>query len=324
MHNRRPGPNSSGSAYSDNRTCVERFRADSEGGFEPKVKTITAVADLEVEINARIERKIIPMARGVTKAEIESEWHLLPKNWYSIYQWKPTSRDGYLEWISEWIVSSLPIIQLNAIGLRTRSFRVADHRGQIKLGSEIGQVTEKRLVRAMFNSSQLPLLGKVIDYEVPLKETDEADHGDIDLLCLLPDVLMCVEAKKPSSGESILKAVLQAFVYTSLVSAKKQSFLTNFNLAQHLAFAPAVLTFAGSQSGRQLKQINKYPHLLGLIRTLNGLLAGDGIGQLRFFVVDNADNELATCLTTSTAANGDVRVVFRDGFKLTIVEQVVP
>ena len=264
------------------------------------------------------------MARGVTKTEIESEWHSLPKNWYSIYQWKPTSRDGYLEWIAELIVSSFPMIQLNAIGLRTRSFRVADHRGQINLGSEIDQLTEKRLVRAMFNSSQLPLLGKVIDYEVPLKEKDEAEHGDIDLLCMLPNVVFCVEAKKPKSGESILKAVLQAFVYTSLVSRKKQSLLTDFNLEQHLALAPAVLTFAGSLSGRQLKQMSKYPHLLGLIQMLNAQLADDGIAPLKFFVVQNADNELSTCLTTFTAANGDVKAVFRDDFTLAIEELIVP
>lgn len=148
------------------------------------------------------------MTRGVTKAELESEWRSLPMNWYSIYQWRPTSRDGYLEWIAEWIVSSFPLIQLNANSLRTRSFRVAEHRGQIVLRTGIEQLTEKRIVRAMFNLSQLPLLGKVIDYEVPLKETDEADHGDIDLLCVTPNACLCVEAKKPDSSESILKSRL--------------------------------------------------------------------------------------------------------------------
>lgn len=38
----------------------------------------------------------------------------------------------------------------------------------------------------MFNSGLLPVLGRVVYYEIPLKDTDEASHGDIDLLCMLP------------------------------------------------------------------------------------------------------------------------------------------
>lgn len=264
------------------------------------------------------------MARGLSKTDLEAEWQALPKNWYVTYQWERTSRAGYLEWIADWIMSSLPQIQLVADGLRSRSFRVTDHRGQIKLNTGINQLTEKRLVRAMFNLTQLPLLGRVIDYEVPLKDTDDAAHGDIDLLCVSPNICLCVEAKKPNAGESILKAILQAYVYTSLVSSKKQLFLSSFKLDPTLQLTPAILTFASAQSGRQLKEIGKYPCLLKLIENLNAKLAIDGIGPMRFFVVENPDNELVSCLTTTSEANGDVKAVFREGFALSIVEQTLP
>ncbi len=264
------------------------------------------------------------MARGLSRTELEAEWQGLPKDWYSIYQWERTAGVGYTEWIAEWIASSFEGIQLVTDGLRARSFRVADHRGQIKLGTGIEQLTEKRLVRAMFNAAELPLLGRVIDYEVPLKDDEAAAHGDIDLLCTQPDSCLCVEAKKPQAGESILKAVIQAYSYTSLVSTRREFFLESFALNRQLCLAPAVLTFASAQSGRQLTALGSYPRLLGLIGLLNARLAVEKVAAMRFFKVQNPDDELRSCLTTMEGTNGDVRAVFRDGFALSIVEHRLP
>ncbi len=248
------------------------------------------------------------------------EWQALPKNWYSIYQWKPASRSGYTELIADWVHSAFPDIRLVADGLRQRSFRVPDHKGQIKLQTGIEQLTEKRLVRAMYNLSEIPALGKVIDYEVPLKETDEADHGDIDLLCVRSETAFCVEAKKPESNESLLKAVLQAFVYTSLVGTRKTSFLSDFELPPTLGLTPAVLTFASAQSARQLKKKESFPKLWRLVATLNSALAQWELGHLRFFIVENELAELKTCLMTSAQPNTVEKAVFREGFALNIVE----
>lgn len=81
------------------------------------------------------------MARGLLITELESEWQALPRNWYAIYQWKRTSRGGYLEWIAERIFKEFSQIQLVTDGLRSRTFQVADHRGQISLNTEIEQIT---------------------------------------------------------------------------------------------------------------------------------------------------------------------------------------
>ncbi len=263
------------------------------------------------------------MARGLSTTQLEAEWHGLPKDFYSIYQWERVAGAGYTEWIAERVAASLDGLRLVTDGLRARSFRVADHRGQIKLGTGIEQLTEKRLVRAMFNAAELPLLGRVIDYEVPLKDDDAAAHGDIDLLCTPPGVCLCVEVKKPLAGESVLKAVLQAFTYTSLVATRKEAFLTSFGLDPTLCLTPAVLTFASAQSGRQLAALNRYPNLVGLIRLLDIRLTGQGNGRIRFFLVHNPDTELDRCLTTETRTNGDVRAIFREDFALSIAERLL-
>ncbi len=90
------------------------------------------------------------------------EFACLPKNWYSIYQWGPTARDGYTELVASLITAWLDQIGLGVSGLRQKKFRVADHRGQATLRTDIGQFTEKRFCRALFNLEQVSGLGRVI------------------------------------------------------------------------------------------------------------------------------------------------------------------
>ena len=73
-----------------------------------------------------------------------------------------------------------------------------------------------------------------------------------------------------------------------------------------------------------MKGIGKYPRLLKLVEMLNAKLAIDGIGPMKFFVVENPKSELASCLTTTSETNGDVKAIFREGFALSIVEQTLP
>src|SRR5436309_664528 len=107
------------------------------------------------------------MARGLPDDTLQKEWESLSKGWYSIYQWKRSCNAGHTEAIAKWIKAEIKNIVLVKEGLRQRSFRVGDHRGQFKANTGIQQVTEKRLVRAMFNLSKIPLLGEARDYEVP-------------------------------------------------------------------------------------------------------------------------------------------------------------
>lgn len=260
------------------------------------------------------------MPRGLDESTLLAEWLSLARNWYSIYQWPRTTGAGYTEWIAGWIGASFAKISLATDGLRDRSLRVKAHRGQIHLKTPIKQFTEKRFVRALFNLSDVPLLGTVLDYEIPLKETGKASHGKIDLLCQQAETMFVVEAKKLNANESVLKAILEAFVYTSLVATRRKTLVTDYGMKSTIGLAPAVLVFAASQAGRQLKRMAALPNLLSLIRLINTKLENDGILPMRFFVIENEAHEFADCLTTRTQANADVQAVFRDGFTLSIAE----
>lgn len=116
---------------------------------------------------------------------------------------------------------------------------------------------------------------------------------------------------KPMASESILKSVLQAYAYTPLISTIRNLFLTSFHLDSQLRIKPAVLTFGSAQSGRLLKELDKCLHLPKLVETLNDQLAKIEVFPMRFFVVENPDDLLATFPTTTTEANGDVKAAFR-------------
>ncbi len=259
---------------------------------------------------------------ALSRETLAEEWKELPKDWYSIYQWQRTTGYSYTEWISEWIEEAISQSQIVLVekGLRQRSFNVTTHQGQIELNTSIDQLTEKRLVRAVFNQLHNPILGKIIDYEVPLKDSNDDKHGDVDLLCVLNESILCIEAKHPESSESLLKAILQAFTYTSLLATKREIFLKDYDLSPNLRLTPSVLTFANTQSFHQIKEQDQFPNLWRLVATLNSKLKEKQIEPYRFFVVENPNAELATCLTTSLQPNKDVKVIFSEGFDLKVVE----
>lgn len=247
-------------------------------------------------------------------ALVACEFAALPKNWYSIYQWGRTARDGYAELVASLVTAWLDRIELDVTGLRSGGFRLASHRGQAKLRTGISQFTEKRFCRALFNVGLVPGLGRVLDYEVPLKATEDAPHGDIDLLCVEGASLILVEAKQPSSNESILKAVLEAYTYSSLVASVRGAFLNDYGLPSETTLIPVVLTFPTATSGRQIGRIECYPRVRTLVCELNRMLIRGGVSPLRFFLVRNDESGWSTCLCTEALPNGDVRVVFREGF----------
>ncbi len=91
----------------------------------------------------------------------------------------------------------------------------------------------------------------MLDYEVPLKEKQSSDHGDIDVLCWNGDGLLITEVKAYNSKHSLLKAILQAFTYTSLVTTAKARFTRSFKAPDETKLIPGV-SLRERRRGRQL------------------------------------------------------------------------
>lgn len=120
---------------------------------------------------------------------------------------------------------------------------------------------EKHICKRIFKASKQEeklyksTIGKIIDYETPIRNTSEDEgYKGIDLLSYSKDsnILYFLEAKGPSSGESLLRAVLEVFTYWKVVDHEK--LLYDFkNKMPEISIDPfetkikkAVLLFEGS------------------------------------------------------------------------------
>jgi shikimate kinase len=279
-----------------------------------------------------------------TETEIKAEWDKLPKDWSSIYKWhfegeeEPkdrTSKHRYAKWIVPWIVDSFDKIRLETEGVREQGFNTEDHRGQlgeeqinryrnkedIQSGKAALPFNEERFSRALYNSGNSRVLGKMLGYEVPFQAPGAANadkHADIDLLCQTSDAILCVEAKNAKDNHAILRTILQAYVDTSFAAIRHDQFVDDFGLLSRLPFTPAILI--GKKSEGQLDELAGEQNLSELVRKFNGKLKGLGAGEFRYFVVTNAESELKDCLRIQLQGNHDYRVVFKTGFTPSIEE----
>ena len=254
-----------------------------------------------------------------TPEDLNTEWQDIKKDWYNVYQWGSLQRKFYSDDIANIIVNDFHHINLVKKDLRQNNFKIDDHCGQAQLSTDIKQITEKRFLRALFNfANEKPLkfIGKVIDYEVPLKEKRGAQHGDIDLLAFNNNNLFVIEAKKHNSSESILKAILEAYVYSKLVHSVKERFYSDFGFTSELILTPTILTFKSAASGKQLLSINEYSNsnIKCLLNILNEDLQKDGLNKFHFFIFANEKDNLKDSLEEIDFNGKGHLIIFKKDF----------
>jgi hypothetical protein len=227
-----------------------------------------------------------------TEQDIENEFQKLT-NWHDIYRSPLCTRTGYTEKISELLLKEFDQINWTENGLRTNKFKQLSHvGGKCNLNTDISQFLEKRFCIALYNSKHFKHFGKFIDYEIPLTEPGQENgkqtHGKIDLLSKINNDLYFIEAKNHNSTESLLKAILEIFVYTYRLHNNLDRIMKFKEEYETIGYSsvPAILTFAGARSGNQIKEIHKYPKLQNLLKTINEKLNTKGIKNIEFYVVE--------------------------------------
>jgi len=218
------------------------------------------------------------MAR-ISDDQLAAEWHGKKSRWDAIYRWSRCTAVSYADQIAERIIAEIDRIDLNVDGLRQRNFRCA-HFGQAILKHSDKESEEKMLCRAAFNQRYIEGLGAVLDYEVPLNERSDAGHGDVDLLCLRGQELLCVEAKWRQSKESALKGIIETFVYSRLLKKRFDGAQADYGLPAKTRIRPIFLTFKQATSYCHLKGLSPESPVRHLIAALNKVLGGEGISPI--------------------------------------------
>ncbi|MCX4340334.1 MAG: hypothetical protein OSJ72_11885 [Lachnospiraceae bacterium] len=133
------------------------------------------------------------------------------------------TKEFYTEIIAEFLCYHITEYKtgINCI-MRESSYKTKGHDGEYDPASNR---EEEKIAMDIFNLSNahgpLNLIGRIIDYQTPLKSNANDEAGKIDLLSFDGKTMRILELKKPDSKETMLRCVLEGYTYLQTVCHEK-------------------------------------------------------------------------------------------------------
>lgn len=175
------------------------------------------------------------------------------------------TKEKYTEVIAEWLLNNIDLLYKIKKITRLSSYKVDTHDG--KHNNQNSNRLEEIMAIEIFNQKSLNILGKVLDYQTPLKNERDDKAGKIDIVSYNKDIktVYLLELKKEDSKEdekkdkkeTILRCVLEIFTYSKTLD--KDKFLEDFNLPKDTKIkASPLVFFNGSQHKEMVDGNNKF------------------------------------------------------------------
>ena len=143
---------------------------------------------------------------------------------------------------------------------RKGSYRIESHDG--KIINQNSNRAEEKIAMKLFDYSQnkgeiFDKIGKIIDYQTPLKNKQTDDAGKIDLLAYNEDTdtLRILELKKSDSKETMLKCLLEVYTYLKIVN--KDKLLKDFGLLKDTIVKASPLVFFEGMQYKEMQEERK-------------------------------------------------------------------
>ena len=169
------------------------------------------------------------------------------------------TKEYYTEVIAEWLLDNIELLEEIKTITRKSSYHVAGHDG-IPDNPDSNR-TEELIAMAIMRQGELPLVGRVLDYQTPLKNKKTDKAGKIDLLAYDGTILRILELKKPASEETMLRCVLEGYTYLETVD--KEKLLADFKLPSDTVIEACPFVFHGGLQWNEMQQDR--PHLKKLM-----------------------------------------------------------
>ena len=171
------------------------------------------------------------------------------------------TKEYYTEIIAEWLLDNFYLFDTIKMISRESSYNVKTHDGKIK--DEKSNREEEKIAMELFDYSQnkgvtFDIIGKIIDYQTPLKNVQKDDVGKIDLLAYneKEKTLKILELKKPDSKETMLRCVLEAYTYLKIVD--KDKLLKDFGLPKDTILKTCPFVFVDGEQYKEIQEDRKY------------------------------------------------------------------
>lgn len=174
----------------------------------------------------------------------------------------------YSEIVAEFVLNNLDAFVSGIKQIyREKIYKTTSHTGE-KIPND--RRMEEKIAVEMFNMSKggkiFDHIGKIIDYQTPLKNIADDEAGKIDLLAYDGQTLRILELKKPDSDETMLRCVLEGFTYMQTIKDKTK-FLVDFDLLEDTKIVACPFVFYNGEQHKEMQE--NRPYLKELMMKLN-------------------------------------------------------
>ena len=154
----------------------------------------------------------------------------------------------YTELICEFLLQNMEKLQQIPKITREASYKTKSHDGIPK--TEDSNREEELIAMEMFRQSEIPGLGKILDYQTPLKNKRSDKAGKIDIMSYDGKTLRILELKEPGSTETMLRCVLEGYTYLKTVDISK--LLRDFSLPENTEVIACPFVFLDGEQRKEL------------------------------------------------------------------------
>lgn len=200
------------------------------------------------------------------------------KNDFVNYRGKTIDTDElYTEIIAKFICDNIEAFYNIPMLTRKTSYKTKTHKGEYNENSNrVEEITAMKLFNKCENGFSFGKIGKIIDYQTPLKNKRTDEAGKIDLLSVKDNIVYILELKKADSEETMLRCVLEGYTYLQTLNKKK--LLSDFGLPMDCVIKASPLVY---RNGSQWKELQDERTNLKVLMNL--------LDSQPFYIID--DNE---------------------------------
>lgn len=183
------------------------------------------------------------------------------------YRGKTSDTDEYYtEVIAEYVCDNIENFHEIRKITRETSYKTCGHDGKyFDASNRVEEITAMKIFNQCKDGSEFDYVGKIIDYQTPLKNVKNDEAGKIDLLSVLSDTVFILELKKEDSDETMLRCVLEGYTYLKTVDEDK--LVDDFGLKGINKVCASPFVFRKMSQWKEMQE--NRPKLFQLMKLLN-------------------------------------------------------
>ena len=168
------------------------------------------------------------------------------------------TKEYYSEVVSKFVLDNIEVFRTGIpVITREKSYKTEGHTGDFrKVSNRVEEIAAIKMFNQSKSGHKYEFIGKIIDYQTPLKSKRKDVAGKIDLLSYDGYILRVLELKKPDSVETMLRCVLEGYTYMMTVDSKKM--LSDWEMPSGTLMKASPFVFKNGIQYQEMKEERKW------------------------------------------------------------------